>query len=1071
MSRSRSLLAGRSLFLGLLLAYGALACSPVWAVVLDFEQFEDGHVLLPGDLGPGITLSFTSHELEDLAIVFDSGCDPGSCHPEFDDELRTPGYGLGNAVPLHKLMTLEEEEDQDHQAEHQRSPHDAAEDTITLTFEPPLKLLSLVLVNVEHDDAGTRVRIIQSTGGIQVVRAALLGDNSVQTLQIPNPQLASSVTLFLNHEVGVDNIVLSDGCGDGALDPSEQCDDGNLEDGDCCSSSCTAEAAHAPCDDGDPCTPSDECDGGGVCVASGSTCGNGTLDANCGEHCDDGNLADGDCCNSTCSFEPEGVPCTDDNDVCTFDLCSADGVCLHPANSGPCDDADACTTSDSCVGGSCIGGTPLDCSDGNPCTDDRCDSNLGCQRTFNDLPCDNGNPFDSPDSCIEGVCVGQGGCQGSDANCDDSNPCTDDLCLASGACDHKNNSRPCDDSNACTTADTCANGTCSAGPPLDCDDGNSCTNDNCDAADGCVHSNNNAPCDDGLFCTGVDSCDQGTCLHSGDPCIANNQCNDGCDESAGDCLNPAGSPCDDGNICTTTDVCDGAGLCTGSGSTCGDGSVQESCGEQCDPPDETQHCSSQCAILPFCGDNIVDPDEQCDDGNGNTGDGCSDCKFEQGELNCFEGSGPQPGIGAKRIVFQSSADFTGGNPDGNQEIFVFDRKVFRKLVKSGAELASAIDGSMVQLTDTISATPGVDNLNETPTINGSGRFVAFVSNADLTGGNPDHNKEVFHLDRKLNQLTQVTDTTAGDNLHPNLRASRGKLLFFDSAADLVPGRCVGGKDNLGPCTSDADCRGVICGKLSLCPDAPARCGNDNGNREIFVWRRKLVRPSKLKMRQLTEADSGISVVGRSISYRSSASAFSSTADLLGNNPSGASGRSIFRVRGRTASLTQITQPLSAGGFISESPSQGKKRFVAFASDADLVPGSNTDGNVEVFIWDERAAQGSAFVQVTDTSACNNASPSLGSRARLLAIQSTCDLLGNGTNRGQSIFVYDRKRQGFVGALVLRGPGGADSSRPSVTRRVRIVTFEADPGGSSANQVCVFRVRKEAFEGVLVTPGG
>jgi len=52
-------------------------------------------------------------------------------------------------------------------------------------------------------------------------------------------------------------------CGDGARDPGEQCDDGKLGAGDCCSPDChTASADGSACDDGSPCTMGDLCDSG-----------------------------------------------------------------------------------------------------------------------------------------------------------------------------------------------------------------------------------------------------------------------------------------------------------------------------------------------------------------------------------------------------------------------------------------------------------------------------------------------------------------------------------------------------------------------------------------------------------------------------------------------------------------------------------------------------------------------------------------------------------------------------------------------------------------------------------------
>ena len=71
-------------------------------------------------------------------------------------------------------------------------------------------------------------------------------------------------------------------CGDGVQEGSEECDDGNLEDGDGCSASCSIES-----------------NGG-----SDPVCGDGNLDT--GEECDDGNTDDGDNCSSTCEIEDSG---------------------------------------------------------------------------------------------------------------------------------------------------------------------------------------------------------------------------------------------------------------------------------------------------------------------------------------------------------------------------------------------------------------------------------------------------------------------------------------------------------------------------------------------------------------------------------------------------------------------------------------------------------------------------------------------------------------------------------------------------------------------------------------------
>ena len=55
-------------------------------------------------------------------------------------------------------------------------------------------------------------------------------------------------------------------------------------------------------------------------------CGNGKVEV--GEECDDGNTEEGDCCSATCELEPDDAPCEGDGSACTADVCR-DGECVH----------------------------------------------------------------------------------------------------------------------------------------------------------------------------------------------------------------------------------------------------------------------------------------------------------------------------------------------------------------------------------------------------------------------------------------------------------------------------------------------------------------------------------------------------------------------------------------------------------------------------------------------------------------------------------------------------------------------------------------------------------------------
>src|SRR5258705_610793 len=97
-----------------------------------------------------------------------------------------------------------------------------------------------------------------------------------------------------------DNNCMPPWCGNGIVDPGEDCDDGNTVNGDACDNNCTA-----------------------------PRCGNGIVDP--GEDCDDGNTADGDGCDSQCTVTAVYVKASNtdaaDNFGTTIAL-SADGSTL-----------------------------------------------------------------------------------------------------------------------------------------------------------------------------------------------------------------------------------------------------------------------------------------------------------------------------------------------------------------------------------------------------------------------------------------------------------------------------------------------------------------------------------------------------------------------------------------------------------------------------------------------------------------------------------------------------------------------------------------------------------------------
>ncbi len=364
---------------------------------------------------------------------------------------------------------------------------------------------------------------------------------------------------------------------------------------------CAPTHSDASCDDGNPCT-TDACDtASGACTHEQVDCSaNNTecLSFSC-------NAATGQCVPSESVY---GV--CDDGNPCTDDACdTASGECVHIAVA--CDDGDACNGAETChpTTGACVTSGPLDCADDmNPCTDQYCDPVQGCVTVNNTAPCDDGSECTTGDVCSAGVCTG-----GPTLDCpDDGNPCTSQACNPTEGCVVVNNNAACDDGNACTEDDYCMAGTCQAGATLGCDDDdNPCTDVGCDPAQGCVTTTPTRPCDDGNSCTDGDMCTAGECVPGqGEECVDDgNPCTTQfCDPVEGCKTVFNNAPCDDGNACTLGDMCSEGSCEPGDAATCSDDG-NPCTTEQCDPVAGCQH---------------VDNNDPCDDDNACTSnDMCS----------------------------------------------------------------------------------------------------------------------------------------------------------------------------------------------------------------------------------------------------------------------------------------------------------------------------------------------------------------------------------------------------------------------------------------------------------------
>jgi cysteine-rich repeat protein len=114
-------------------------------------------------------------------------------------------------------------------------------------------------------------------------------------------------------------------CGNGAIEPGEQCDDGNTTNGDCCSAACLFEAAGTSCR-----ASAGPCDVAETCTGTSAACPADQL------------AAAGTTCRAAAGTCDVAETCTGTAAACPADAFVAAGTTCRAA-AGPCDVAETCT--------------------------------------------------------------------------------------------------------------------------------------------------------------------------------------------------------------------------------------------------------------------------------------------------------------------------------------------------------------------------------------------------------------------------------------------------------------------------------------------------------------------------------------------------------------------------------------------------------------------------------------------------------------------------------------------------------------------------------------------------------
>jgi Tol biopolymer transport system component len=285
-----------------------------------------------------------------------------------------------------------------------------------------------------------------------------------------------------------------------------------------------------------------------------------------------------------------------------------------------------------------------------------------------------------------------------------------------------------------------------------------------------------------------------------------------------------------------------------------------------------------------------------------------------------------------RIFLGSSSDLTGGNADGNLDVFVYD----------------VAGGAFTQLT----STAGVHTLTSIVR-DADASQLAFSGMFDPLGSNPDGNSELFLLQTGSSTLSQVTNTSGlGTNAAPSLDGA-GTHLALTSNFNLTGGNADGSSEvfriDLGTSVATQITSSAVDSFYSAATPDGTRIlfasqanfdgSNPDGSQELF-----LADLGPATITALTASATGSTLPPR-IAANGAWVAFPSSADLTGQNADGSF--EIFLLELATGIFTQLSNDPVGTVFVAIN---GNGSRVVFASAADLT-GGNADGSRELFLYD------------------------------------------------------------------------------------------------------------------------
>ena len=364
------------------------------------------------------------------------------------------------------------------------------------------------------------------------------------------------------------------------------------------------------------------------------------------------------------------------------------------------------------------------------------------------------------------------------------------------------------------------------------------------------------------------------------------------------------------------------------------------------------------------------------------------------------------------VAFWSTAsNLVPGDTNGRSDVFVHERATG---VTTRVSVAS--DGSQGG-----GGSSGGTTGSFAPSISADGRFVAFFSyDSNLVSGDTNSVPDIFVHDRTTGTTTRVSVATDG--------SQSGSLSGGHSPSISADGRFV-----------------------AFSSSAPEFIPNDtNGVGDVFIHDLKTGTTSRVSIASDGSQANGssghpsVSADGHFVSFRSDAT------DLVSGDTNNATDIFVHdRVNGTTTRVSVASGGAQGGGAGPVSSISGDGQLVAFCAGVGIAT-SDTNAKDDVFVHDRASGRtariSDAFTGAESTG--HSVHPSISSDGRSVAFYSEApDLVPGDTNGKLDVFVYDRETGTTTRVSVAsddtQGSGeSGDSLPPSISAEGRLVAFNS-----------------------------